>query len=298
MDTEAHGGRKLLVTLLGALAGLCLALMLQQAGTVPLDRLAAFGLPAVVAGASLVMVIVRTRFARTITEWIAIVIVLILVVAAATGVPALAASDTLGGSSGFLDGGCTVSAASDVDSISDPGDTSRSDPFVVDPDGNISWDATSPAPFTDHTWEIWVDVGGSRVPVASGGDDNSGLSQTNNGDEPVRPRVDEISSRIGGDPAGIYLVGGRITSPGVGECVGQGWVELPGGVFSNAVGQGATGLFLLVTFLIIVLVIKVQRTIVEEVVTRTATSGGPNAGDGPSDDDLLGGIGGGDGAMQ
>lgn len=285
-----YGRRKVVVTLLGALAGLALALLLQQAGLLPFDRLAAFGLPAVMGGAALIMVIVRSSFARTITEWVAITIVVVLVAVAATGVPAVLAGAEQGGSQGYLDGGCTVSATSGVDGTMVT-DTSRGNPFDIDPDGTVSWTATSPGPITDHQWDVWVDVGGFALIVADGGDDNADEDTENMGSEPVRPYIDEIAEYAFGDPVGIYLVGGSITGSG-GSCEGQAWVRLPGGAFTNAVGQGSTALLLLVSTIVIVLVIRTQRTVIETVTTTSFTEG---PGGGGPDGSGPGGGGGGSG---
>lgn len=40
-------------------------------------------------------------------------------------------------------------------------DATREEPFEIDPDGTISWNATSTQPITNHTWVIYSDVGGS-----------------------------------------------------------------------------------------------------------------------------------------
>lgn len=292
---EAQGARKITAVILGAVAGLCLALLLQQSGVLPLDRLAAFGLPAVVGGAALVMVIVRSSFARTITEWVAITIVVVLVIVAATGIPALVAGAEQGGSQGYLSGGCTVDATSDIDTTT-VSDTSRGNPFDIDPDGSVSWTATSPGPITNHMWDIWVDVGGFALIVADGGDENADEDTENVGSEAVRPYVDDIGGYIGGDPVGIYLVGGNITGEG-GACEGQAWVRLSGGPFSNLVGQGSTGLLLILLVIIIVLVIRTQRTLIETTETAAFTEG--PGGDGPGGPDgggssPLDAIGGGD----
>lgn len=258
---EVQGARKITVVILAAVAGLCIAVLLQQAGAYPLDRLATFGLPALVAGIALVVVVRRAGFARAAAEWIAIIIILILVIMAVTGIPALAADGEQGGPTGYLNGGCTVSATSDLD-VTTVSDTSRSDPFDIDPDGTVSWEATSGGAIMDHTWEIWVDVGGFPLVVADGGDDNTDGDTTNEGSEPVRPYVDDIGSAIGGDPSGIYLVGGDIAGDG-GACDGQAWVRLSGSVLSNFVGQGALGLLVILLIIIVVIIVRTARRTVE-----------------------------------
>lgn len=258
---EVQGGRKVTVVILGAVAGLCIAVLLQQAGVYPLDRLATFGLPAVVGAVALVLVVARAGFARAAAEWIAIIIILILLIVAATGIPALAAEGEEGGSTGFLDGGCSVSATSDLDATTVT-DTSRGNPFDIDPDGTVSWEATSNGPIMNHTWEIWVDVGGFALTVATDGDDNTDGDTSNDGSEPVRPYVDDIGSYIGGDPSGIYLVGGNIIGEG-GACEGQAWVRLSGSALDNLVGQVALGLLILLVIIIVIIIVRTGRRSVE-----------------------------------
>lgn len=295
----AQGGRKLLVTVLGAVAGLCLALLLQQAGLVPLDRLSAFGLPAVMAGAAFVMVVVRTRFARTVTEWIAIIIIVLLLIVAAMGIPALAAADgELGGGSGFLkgSGNCTVEASSDLESLRGVPSMNRSDPFDVDPDGAVTWTAMS-NPLIDHTWRLYVHAAGFRIPIENGGDPNPAGDPDNGDTTQVRPYADEVAGVIGGDLVGIFLVSGDITAQQGGSCEGQAWVRIEGGALSNLVGQGSLVLLVLLLVIIVIIVVRMQRTIVDEVVHRSTVAGDGGPG-GPPDDNPLDDIGGGDGAMQ
>lgn len=258
---EAQGGRKVLGTVLGVVAGLMVAVLLQQAGVLPLDRVSAFGLPALVGALVLGALVARAGFARAAAEWVAIVIIVLLLVMAATGLPALAASGEQGGSTGYLDGGCTVEAMSDLDTTSVT-DTSRSDPFDVDPDGTVSWTATSPGPIMDHTWEIWVDVAGFSVTIADGGDENEDGDTENVGSEPVRPYADQVAGVIGGDLVGLFLVGGDIAGDG-GACDGQAWLRIDGSLLSNLVGQGALGLLLLLVIIIVIIIVRSGRRTVE-----------------------------------
>ena len=151
--------------LLGVLLGLSIAVMVQQAGVWPLDRLLVFGS----AGIFGLLGILLTGWGRErvsgVSGVLPLLIAVLLLVWGATGLTQL-------NESGELNGGCTVEAQSDVDTTVMT-DTTRQDPFEIDPEGGLSWFATSPEPIMDHTWEIWVDVGGFAVVVADGGDTNT-----------------------------------------------------------------------------------------------------------------------------
>jgi hypothetical protein len=131
------------------------------------------------------------------------------------------------GSSGELNGGCSVEAASDLDTTVVT-DTSRANPFDIDPDGGLSWLASAPGPITDHEWEIWVVIGGFEYVVADGAESNSDLSTINEGDEPdVRAYVEDLGFRAGDQIRGVYEVGGFIDGEG-GACDGFGFVRIEG----------------------------------------------------------------------
>lgn len=274
---ETHGGRKVLVTLLGVVAGLCVAILLQQAGAVPFDRLSAFGFPALVGGLAFVAIVARTGFARAAAEWVMIIIIIVLLIIAALGVPALAADGELGGSTGYLDGGCTVEASSDLETKRGVPTMHRSDPFDVDPDGTVSWEATSDGPIMDHTWNIYVHAAGFKVRIDDDGDPNEKGDTGNSDTEQVRPYADNVASRIGGDLVGIFLVSGDIEGEG-GACDGQAWVRIEGSVLSNYVGQGALVLLLLLVIIIIVVIVRTGRAAAGGI----APDGGP--GEAPFDD--------------
>jgi hypothetical protein len=158
------------------------------------------------------------------------------------------------GSSGELNGGCAVDAASDVDTTIVT-DTSRSSPFDIDPDGGLSWLASSPGPITDHEWEIWVVIGGFEYVVADGAEENSDLTTTNEGDEPdVRAYVEDLGFRAGDQIQGVYEVGGFIDGEG-GACDGFGFVRIEGpflGTIASwvalVVALIALGIFSLIAF--------------------------------------------------
>ena len=243
---EPVPARPVTAMFMGLIVGLALAVILQQGGVWPLDKLTTFLLPGLLA-----LIFVLLSRIRRIASMTPLAIALILLIApVAYGLTGIGEV----GESGQLNGGCTVEAASDVDSTVVT-DTSRSDPFAIEPDGGLSWIASSPGPITDHEWEIWVVVGGFELVVADGGDPNSDLDTTNEGDEPsVRGYVEDLGFRAGEQIRGVYEVGGFIDGEG-GSCDGFGFVNIEGGFLGTiaswvalALGLIALGIFSLVAF--------------------------------------------------
>lgn len=159
-----------------------------------------------------------------------------LVVALVPALPAAAQS---------LEGGCTVQATSSLDTTTVV-DATRSDPFEIDPEGSVSWTATSPGPIKNHTWSIGVRIGTVTVTVAKGGDPNEGGSQSSTGSRTVSDLVE--SAKASGTPGagllrglrGIYHVTGSIAGQG-GACSGDGWVRIAGSPFSSPLGAAGAG---------------------------------------------------------
>jgi|FLYL01.1.fsa_nt_gi hypothetical protein len=144
-----------------------------------------------------------------------------------------------------LDGGCTVTATSDVDSTTVV-DATRADPFRVNPEERISWVATSPGAIQNHTWSIQVEVGGVGVTVARGGDPNEAGVTTSEGSRSI-PELVEQAQQAGVPGAGlldglrgIYRVSGSISGEG-GSCSGDGYVLIEGSPLESPVGQAGTG---------------------------------------------------------
>jgi hypothetical protein len=283
--------------LLGILLGLSIAVILQQAGVWPLDRLLVFGS----AGLFGLIGILLTGWGRErvsgVSSMLPLLIAVGLLVWGATGLTQL-------NETGELNGGCTVEAQSDVDTTI-VSDTTRQNPFEVDPEGGLSWLATSPEPIMDHTWEIWVDVGGFAVVVADGGDPNTAGDLENQGDVPdVSVYVEEVTAVSGQQIRGVFEVGGDIEGSG-GACDGFAFVRLTADPLSTVASQIAAGLALI--SLIALITIAMRRTRIAEVVpeeqametvsapptepvreTGTADSGHTEV-DTPSEEGLLGG---------
>lgn len=251
--------------LLGMLLGISLAVILQQAGVWPLDRLLLFGF----AGLFGLIGVLLAGWGRESVSGFSSVAPLVLAVAMiAWGATGLTQLDE----HGQLNGGCTVEAQSDVDSTIMT-DTTRQDPFEVDPNGGLSWSATSPEPIMDHTWEIWVDVGGFQVVIAEGSDSNTDGNMENAGDVPdVSVYVEEVTSISGKQIRGVVEVGGSIEGDG-GSCDGFAFVRLTADPFSTLISQIAGVLALIA--LISLVTIAMRRTRLAEVVPEeTAASAG------------------------
>jgi hypothetical protein len=229
----------------------------------PLDRLLVFGS----AGLFGLIGILLTGWGRERVSGISSVLPLLiavgLIVWGATGLTQL-------NETGELNGGCTVEAQSDVDSTI-VSDTTRQNPFEVDPEGGLSWFATSPGPIMDHTWEIWVDVGGFAVVVADGGDPNTDGDLENEGDvADVSVYVEEVTAVSGQQIRGVFEVGGDIEGSG-GACDGFAFVRLTADPLSTLASQIAAGLGLIA--LIALITIAMRRTRVAEVVPEVGTPG-------------------------
>jgi hypothetical protein len=205
---------------MGLIVGLGAAVLLQQAGVWPLDKLTTFLLPGLLA----LIFILLSRLRRVATYPALAIALLLAIPPIAYGVTGIGEI----GSSGELNGGCSVEAASDLDTTVVT-DTSHSNPFDIDPDGGLSWLASSPGPITDHEWEIWVVIGGFEYVVADGAESNSDMNTTNDGDVPdVTGYVEDLGFRAGDQIRGVYEVGGFIDGEG-GACDGFGFVRIEGG---------------------------------------------------------------------
>lgn len=223
--------RPLTGALLGVVIGLAIAVLIQQHGIWPLDKLAVFLLPAITG----LLGLLATTAGRVGPTWsantvIALVLTLGMAVWGLTGLVEI-------GERGQLNGGCEVDAASDLDETVVT-DTSRGNPFSIDPDGGLSWIATSQGPIQEHTWEIWVDAGGFRVPVDAGGDPNTGGDPDNVGDVPDVTAYADARGIPLDELRGVFKVGGHIQGEG-GACNGFAFVELASEPFETLAAKTA-----------------------------------------------------------
>jgi hypothetical protein len=224
---------------LGLLFGVALAVILQQAGVWPLDRLLLFGAAGIF---SLIGILIAGAGRAKVGPFSSILPLLLSVGLIGVGATGLTTLSEMG----ELNGGCTVQATSSLDETVVT-DTSRQDPFVVDPEGSLSWVATSPGPITDHLWNIYVDVGGFSVRIA-GNDEpepNTDGDQENVGDvADVSAYVREVSDFTGVELRGVFEVAGDIEGGG-GACDGFGFVRLEADPLTTIISQIAAGVALL-----------------------------------------------------
>lgn len=234
--------RPLSGALLGLVLGLAIAVILQQLGIWPLDRITVFLLPALVGLLGILLTSIG-RVGSTGTLVVALVITIPLAIWGALGLTEL-------NEKGELNGGCTVNATSDIDSTTVT-DTTRGDPFRILPQGGLNWVATSPSVFDDYDWVIWTEVGGVKYTLASEDDQNNdGGSQDNRGDvsnvtEYGRSRnvpMDQIR--------GAIIVGGEAAD----TCDGFGFVVLESDPFSTIISQIALAIAILVLIALIIVI--------------------------------------------
>jgi hypothetical protein len=122
-----------------------------------------------------------------------------------------------------LNGGCKGSATSldgdgnDLDMVAGPGaGGTKSDPFIVDTDGTVDYEGTSPTVFHDHSWN--VDLSG--ITLKEGGSKNG----TNQSGTSGTVKVDDY---LPIDAVGLYRVSGGIEAA-EGSCSGSAWIKVAG----------------------------------------------------------------------
>ncbi len=256
--------RPLSGALLGLILGLAVAVILQQLGVWPLDRLTVFLLPAMV-GLLGILLTSLGREGSTGTLVAALVITLPLAVWGALGLLGF-------GERGQLNGGCTVNAASDIDATTVT-DTSRADPFRIDPVGGLTWVATSPSAFDDYKWQIWTEIGGIKYPLASEeNQNNDGGSQINEGD--VSNVTEYATARnIPLDQIrGAIIVGGDAA----GTCDGFGFVSIDGDPFETLTSQIALAVAILALIALLLVTFMGRGTTATAAGTTTVVSDGPS----------------------
>lgn len=248
-------------TILGVLIGLALAVILARQGVWPPDQLTLFFIPAITGVIGLLLLSVGRASSGTFTLVIALLILVPMLIWGALGFGAI-------NQNGEVNGGCLVFAQSGVDQT-DVRDTSRGNPFIIDPDGGLSWEASSPEVFQDYDWEINVVLGGIPVTLDSGREANTAGDDDNDGEIPdIRAYADERGFDIDA-LVGVYQVGGSAAT-----CDGFGFVEILGGEGLDMVSLIAV--IALITFLIILIVLMfVGRG--ETTVAGTTAAGGTAA---------------------
>lgn len=238
--------RPLSGALIGLVLGLAIAVILQQLGIWPLDRVTVFLLPALVGLLGILLASIG-RVGSTGTLIVALVVTIPLAIWGALGLTELTEK-------GQLNGGCTVNASSDIDSTTVT-DTTRGDPFRIDPQGGLNWVATSPSVFDDYEWVVWTEVGGVKYTLASEDDQNNDSgSQDNRGEA---SNVTEYGNSRGvpmDQISGVIIVGGEAAD----TCDGFGFVSLETDPFSTLISQIALAVAIL-ALIILLLIIFVGR---------------------------------------
>ena len=239
--------------ILGVLIGVSTSVFLARQGVWPIDQLTLFFLPGILGLLGLLLLSMGRRERTQATLVIALLILVPMLVWGAFGFGSF-------NEKGQLNGGCTVTASSANDSTSVT-DTSRDDPFTIDPNGSLTWEATSPTAFQDYEWSIWVDIGGIPIPVDSDREANENADQENGGSV---PDVGAYADSIGIDLdiyRGVYKVGGSAAT-----CDGFGFVRI--------VGEGSDPIAILA------LVIAISLLIVLLALTFAGRGSDPSTEDG------------------
>ena len=247
--------------ILGIIIGLAVAVILQQQGVWPLDKLTVFLLPAAVGMIGIVMTSVG-RSGAPAAMTIALVITIPMAAWGATGFTTL---DEIG----QLNGGCTVQAQTSVPDTTFVTDTSKQDPFLIDPNGSLTWQATSPVAFMDYDWDLWVDIGGFAVGLDSGHEDNEGGSQNNVGNVPNISQYAEARGIDISQLRGVYKVGGEAAD----TCSGFGFVELIADPLETLASKIALAVAILATIILLLVALTGRRRPVAVPVDPTGSDG-------------------------
>ncbi len=267
--------------ILGIIIGLAVAVILQQQGVLPLDKLTVFLLPAATGIIGIVITSVGRSGART-AMTIALIITIPMAAWGATGFTTL---DEVG----QLNGGCEVQAQTSVPDTTFVTETSKQDPFLIDPDGSLVWAATSPVAFMDYDWDLWVDIGGFQVPLDSGHEGNEGGSQVNGGNV---PNVTQYADARGIDISqlrGVYKVGGQAAD----TCSGFGFVELIADPLETLASKIALAIAILALIMLLITALRKRGGTTADADAAPAADAMPGDTDGAGDvdvDDLNGQI--------
>lgn len=253
--------------ILGVLFGLGIAVILQQQGIWPLDRITVFLVPAITGFVGMLLLTLG-RPGSTFTYVVAILLLIPMAIWGALGF--LEANEF-----GELNGGCEVIASSSVPDATTVTDSSRRGPFEIDPNGSLTWGAMSPTPFVDYDWEIWVDLGGVEVTIDSDHEDNEGMSEVN-GDS--IGNVGEYADARGipaGELRGVYKVGGFAAT-----CDGFGFVKIISDPLETIASKVAAGVILLTLIVLVILMFAGRETAVVANESETVIVEGGDTADG------------------
>ena len=242
-EQKTRVGRKrpLSGAILGVLIGLAVAVLLQQQGVWPLDKITVFLLPSITGAIGLALTSVK-RVGGRVTMIIAFITIIPMAAWGATGLTTL-------NEVGQLNGGCQVQSQTSAPDATTVTDTSKQDPFLIDPNGSLAWGATSPVAFMDYDWDLWVEIGGFQVPLDSDHEDNEGGSQINGGDVPNVTQYAEARGIDISQLRGVYKVGGQAAD----TCSGFGFVKLIAEPLETIIAKIAAALAALLTIILLIM---------------------------------------------
>ena len=238
---------------LGLLIGVATAIFLARQGIWPADQITLFFIPGILGLLGMLLLSMGRPSKGPFTLVVALLILVPMLLWGALGFGSL-------DERGELNGGCVVMATSDLDSTTVT-DTSKSDPFRIDPDGGLAWEASSPTVFEDYDWEINAYLGGIPITIESAHEENSAGDQENDGEvSDVRALAD--SRGIDLDLyRGVYKVGGSAET-----CDGFGFVEITGE------GMDIVALIALIVAITLLIVLIVLMFAGHETVVATTQS--------------------------
>ncbi|MFZ0014705.1 MAG: hypothetical protein WAL25_11395 [Acidimicrobiia bacterium] len=273
--------RPLTGSILGILIGVGAAIFMARQGIWPADQITLFFLPGILGLLGLLLLTMGRAARGQVTLVIALLLLVPMLVWGALGFGSI-------NETGQLNGGCEVTAASDIDETSVV-DTSRGDPFAIDPDGGLAWAATSPTVFEDYEWALQVVVGGIPITIDSGTEANEAGDTVNGGEvDDVRSYAEEKGIDLD-LYRGVYEVGGSAAS-----CDGFGFVEVTGdGLDTVALIALIAALTLLVVLIVLTFAGREAVVVGTEAETETVVEEGTTSspldaddGDGPAPDDI------------
>ncbi len=196
----------------GILLGAGLAVLLQQAGAWQPSRPVLFSFPALIA-------IVTTGLAlaspfgpkgvevRRFDKGELVTLIVWLVIHVAVGIFGL--TGFAKSSDGLMTAPCTISADSGIDRTTGV-DTSASDPFNVDPDGQVVWAWTTSGAIQDHTWNVWVDLAGFEIRIDGGRAQDPEDDAEDSGTDVVADKLADIERFPLQRVIGSYRFGGEL----------------------------------------------------------------------------------------
>lgn len=165
--------------------------------------------------------------------------------------------------------GCSGSASSvddkgiPIDDVSAPGaGGTSSDPFVVDPDGPVSWDGRTDRPITNGSWKVKA-----SFLNASGKFTNDDKSMTSTGSKKITDYVPAFLV-----PPGIYKVDVSVVGKG-GTCIGSGYVKIDQNPIQT-VWFGVAMLLIILAFILLLTGRPELWMVLEPGMTTPPTPGG------------------------